>query len=243
MADTIYAFPNNEALSSALDALLTQESVKAVQSRGRFTIALSGGSISSILSLKVQNHDTSKWHFYFADERCVPLDSSDSNYLGFVSLFAKLNVPKENIHTINPDLVNDPTKAALDYKEQITKVFGAGVPKFDVILLGMGPDGHTCSLFPGHALLDCSDLVAPIFDSPKPPPQRITITFPVINAARHAVFIATGEGKAEKLHQMFDLGHDYPAGRVKPTEGNLLWFIDSPAASQLKSKPKSEFKL
>ncbi|KAJ3255381.1 6-phosphogluconolactonase [Boothiomyces macroporosus] len=213
MTDTIYAFPNNEALSSALDALLTQEAPKAIKARGRFTIALSGGSISNIMSLKVQNHDTSKWHFYFADERCVPLDSSDSNYLGFVSLFAKLNVPKENIHTINPDLVNDPSKAALDYTTQIAKVFGPGVPQFDLILLGMGPDGHTCSLFPGHALLDCKDLVAAIFDSPKPPPQRITITYPVINAARYAVFIATGEGKAEKLHQIFDLGQDYPAGR------------------------------
>ncbi|KAI8895211.1 hypothetical protein BC833DRAFT_529728 [Globomyces pollinis-pini] len=230
----IYEFNDTPTLSKALNNLILTESKKAITERGLFSIALSGGSIAKQLAAELPKYDVTNWHFFFADERCVPLDSEDSNYLGFVGIFESLNVPKSNIHTINPDLVNDPTKAAEDYSLNLINVLGTN-PRLDVILLGMGPDGHTCSLFPGHPLLDEKKLlVAPIFDSPKPPPKRITITYPVISAARVAVFVACGEGKADILHRMVDLQEDYPAGRVHLNDGKLYWFVDSGAVSKIK---------
>ena len=107
--------------------------------------------------------------------------------------------------------------------------------RLDALLLGMGPDGHTCSLFPGHKLLEeTSVTVAPISDSPKPPPCRVTLTYPVINNARACVFVCTGDGKKEIVADIFDAGADYPAARVKPGNGELIWVLDSAAAAMCK---------
>jgi 6-phosphogluconolactonase len=161
------------------------------------------------MASQMPKYDVTNWHFFFADERCVPLDSNDSNYLGFVKpVFDVLKVPRNQIHTINPNV--DPHCAAQEYQDELKSVFG-DVIEFDVILLGMGPDGHTCSLFPNHPLLKSKEVVAAILDSPKPPPQRITLTFPVVNQARNAVFVCTGLGKADMLHRIIDLKQVYPA--------------------------------
>jgi 6-phosphogluconolactonase len=110
------------------------------------------------------------------------------------------------------------------------------LPQFDLILLGMGEDGHTASLFPGHPLLqETGRWVAPIFDSPKPPPQRITLTLPVLNNARHVAFITAGAGKADILPQVFAAGSTLPAHLVQPASGHLDWFVDEAAAARLKA--------
>lgn len=109
-----------------------------------------------------------------------------------------------------------------------------GIPQFDLLLLGMGPDGHTCSLFPDHSLLtETNCLIAPISDSPKPPPCRVTMTYPLINAARCCAFAMAGQGKAEMVRRILKDKEDLPAGRVQPENGNLVWIVDEGAAALL----------
>lgn len=137
--------------------------------------------------------------------------------------------------TIN---INDPIeKVASDYEAKIRENLQkpTGVPSFDLLLLGVGPDGHTASLFPGHALLDVNDrLVAFIKDSPKPPPQRITMTFSLINNARHSIFAVAGSGKAEIVKKIFLDKEDLPAGRVKAVE-KVHWLLDEDSAVHVKN--------
>lgn len=132
--------------------------------------------------------------------------------------------------TIN---VSDPVeKVASDYEATIREKFAmpTGIPSFDLLLLGVGPDGHTASLFPGHELLKVTDrLIAPISDSPKPPPQRITMTFPLINNARFSIFAVPGSGKAEIIKTLFADKEDLPARNVKALE-KVYWLLDEQSA-------------
>lgn len=173
----------------------------------------------------------------------MPLDHEDSNYLlAKTHLFDHVpTLPREQIYTIDPDLVNDPSEAAEDYISQLAKVFATKdsvrFPVFDLILLGVGPDGHTCSLFPGHELLqEKTAWCASIEDSPKPPSSRITLTLPVVNHGHHIAFVAAGAGKQDMLHQILDSQGDLPAQLVKPTAlGTLTWFLDDAAAAKITS--------
>ncbi len=208
-----YSFESNQKISEALNQLLNTLSAKADPTQP-FTMAVSGGSLPSLLGACLQNNkNTSNWHVFFADERCVPLNSSDSNYLACQESFLQ-KWPGVNVHTIQENLIEDPEKAAIAYQKEMELIFQEKLPVFDVIFLGMGPDGHTCSLFPGHSLLnETNKWIASLTDSPKPPPCRITLTFPVLNAAKLIVFVVTGASKANVLHEMLDLGKDYPANR------------------------------
>lgn len=187
---------------------------------------------------------------YFSDERLVPLEHADSNYaLCKQEFLSHVPIPQANIHTINTELLDDAEEAADAYEKDLIKRFAqkdsARFPVFDLIMLGMGPDGHTCSLFPGHELLNESDRwIAPIENSPKPPPRRITFTFPVLNHAAKVAFVATGEGKQEMLHLVLDRPEDgLPCSRVRPlAPGQVYWFVDDAASAQVKYT-KTAFKL
>ena len=178
-------------------------------------------------------------HIYFSDERLVPFDHPDSNYkLVLDEFLSKVPIPELNIHAIDISFLDDIEELTDDYESQLIKSFAskdsARFPVFDLILLGMGPDGHTASLFPGHELLsESSRWVAYIEDSPKPPPKRITLTFPVINHAARVVFVAAGAGKQDVLATVLDRPEEgLPSSRVKPAyPGTLHWFVDD-AASQ-----------
>ncbi|KAJ7992095.1 hypothetical protein DPEC_G00275000 [Dallia pectoralis] len=235
----VVVFPSAAELGPALAHLVASRADKALSERGRFTIGLSGGSLVSMLGKELPvlpDLDCSGWLAGFCDERLVPFDDGESTYgLYKNELFSKMNIPDSRVLAIDPSLTVQ--ECAEDYAGKLKKAFPKeDIPVFDVLLLGMGPDGHTCSLFPGHALLEeTQKIVAPISDSPKPPPQRVTMTFPVLNSARCVVFVSTGGSKAHVLKQVLDGGDGpvLPAARVLPSQGELFWLIDEPAASSL----------
>jgi 6-phosphogluconolactonase len=180
----------------------------------------------------------------------VPLDHPDSNHkLALDTLFSKVPIPRDNIHSIDESQLDDLEELSDAYEKELIKEFAqrdsARFPVFDLILLGIGPDGHTASLFPGHELLSENDRwVAYIEDSPKPPPRRVTLTFPVINHAARVAFVAIGASKVQILSDILDTPElGLPAARVRPVaSGQLVWFVDDAASAQVKLA-KSEFKL
>lgn len=221
-----------------------------------FTIATSGGSLPKFLAKYLVGRTDNavrweKWQIFFADERIVPLNDPDSNYdLCNKEFFSKVpELQRSQIHTIDESLLDDSVELADEYEKQLVQAFAGKEsvrnPVFDLILLGMGPDGHTCSLFPDHELLSEQDRwVSPIEDSPKPPPRRITFTYPVLNHAHHVAFVLAGAGKQEMLSKVLDqpqLG--LPASRVRPfTPGDVLFFTDD-AASKTTQFPRAKFNL
>lgn len=151
-------------------------------------------------------------------------------------------IPREQIHTIDESLLDDLDELSDQYEKQLIALFAeknaARFPVFDLILLGMGPDGHTCSLFPGHELLSETDRwVAWLDDSPKPPNKRITFTYPVINHAYRCAFVISGESKQDMLHAILDEPeHGLPCSRVRPAApGLVFWFADQSAAKKVSS--------
>ncbi|KAL7747912.1 suppressor of los1-1 [Sorochytrium milnesiophthora] len=256
----LYAFPTVAALSPALAHYVVQ---LASQHAQRFTIALSGGSLpkqlADGLAPLASSIDFSTWQVFFADERCVSHDDPESNYkLCKDTLFEPLVgkngsrlVLDQNVHAINPALVGNPEQAASDYQSKMESVFGAsGLPKLDLILLGMGPDGHTCSLFPGHKLLtDASGrYILSLTDSPKPPPSRITFSLPLVNNAHAVAFVCAGAGKAPAVKEALEGSTEpskkpLPSALVKPTSGHLRWFTDEAAVQSVTKIEKKQYKL
>ena len=199
----LYTFPQVSDLQSSLANFILKAQSDAVVKRGQFTIALSGGSLPNNLKAlsSLEGIEWSKWQVFFADERIVPLDHPDSNYMACSKAFLDgVPIKREQIHTIDTGSFLDSTRTdptadpsdkdasedealeiADEYEKQLVSTFAgantARYPTFDLILLGMGPDGHTCSLFPNHEVLSESDRwVAEVLDSPKPPKRRITFT-------------------------------------------------------------------
>lgn len=215
---------------------------------GQIIIGLSGGSLPKFFIKGIQNIKNLNWarvKFIFCDERLVPFDDGDSTFKIYKDTFiGKIDgVSEDNFVVIDPAL--SVADCAIDYQKKLLALESdqasasapGFLPRYDILLLGMGPDGHTCSLFPGHPLLEEKSLiVAPISDSPKPPPERVTLTVPVLNNAKACVFVSTGEGKKELIEKILEKGEDFPAGRVKPTNGELIWILDAPAASLLTKK-------
>jgi len=180
-------------------------------------------------------------HVYYVDERVVALDHPDSNHRSCDEhLYSKVPILREHIHTIDVNLLNDLEELSDAYEKDLIREFAqkdaARFPVFDLILLGMGPDGHTASLFPGHELLSEEDRwVAYVDHSPKPPPKRITFTYPVINHAARVAFVAAGKEKVDILKCVLDDPEaGLPSARVKPVfPGKLFWFVDDAAAAKV----------
>ncbi|XP_020038522.2 6-phosphogluconolactonase isoform X1 [Castor canadensis] len=240
----ISVFSSPQELGASLAQLVVQRAACCLEgARARFALGLSGGSLVSMLSRDLPaaaapagSTNLARWTLGFCDERLVPFEHPESTYgLYRTHLLPRLPVPADQVLTIDPEL---PVEAAAeDYAAKLRQAFqGDTIPVFDLLILGVGPDGHTCSLFPGHPLLEEQEkIVAPISDSPKPPPQRVTLTLPVLNAARTVVFVATGEGKAAVLKRILEErdGAPLPAARVRPHTGKLCWFLDEAAARLL----------
>ncbi|KAL6698766.1 glucosamine-6-phosphate isomerases/6-phosphogluconolactonase domain-containing protein [Trichoderma pleuroticola] len=242
----LYAFPGVDALAQALRAYVIQSQNAGIERHGVFKVAVSGGSLPKTLAAALlappsgpeDTVDFSKWEIFFADERAVPLDHAESNYaLVKAELLDKLPADQQPaaVHAINVDHLGDIQELADQYEQTLVASFASRdsvrLPIFDLLLLGCGPDGHTCSLFPGHELLREADAwVAPIEDSPKPPPKRITLTLPVVTHAVRVAFVATGGGKKDIMKQIFDTSAGLPCALVNEAAGDRCsWFVDEPA--------------
>ncbi|MBJ7609527.1 MAG: 6-phosphogluconolactonase [Candidatus Dormibacteraeota bacterium] len=206
------------------------------ESAERFRIAAVGGTTphfayealaSSTYRLGI---DWSRWHVFFGDERAVPPGHPDSNYrLVHDTLLAKVPIPAAQVHRMRAD-ASDLDAAAADYSRLLGDE-GGSPPRLDVVLLGLGSNGHTASLFPGTPALEVTDAWATRGLADYQPADRITLTFPAINAAAHVAFLVTGAGKAQALHGVIE--GTVPAARVSPADGEVIWFLDSAAARSL----------
>ncbi|EJK74272.1 hypothetical protein THAOC_04059 [Thalassiosira oceanica] len=251
-------------LGETLADQIVESCRETLSSRDVFVLALSGGSIPSLLgavecqfSVKGIEPRWGSWHVILADERCVPSTSPDSNFGSIKANFtSNVPIPPGQVYGIDEFLSKSTSDIATSYEDKVLKpLLARSGGKIDCAVLGFGPDGHTCSLFPNHPLLkETERLVAPIDDSPKPPPSRITLTFPVLNSmSRCIAFCGAGTGKVDVVNAVFEsptriqlLEKDgdtkchqlklrdpapYPCGMVRP--GNLIWIIDLDAAGGL----------
>lgn len=229
--------------ADALAAAGAEEFARSVQSSsGPFRVALSGGSTPrTMFELLAAEPFRSRiaWdriHFFWGDERCVPPDHGDSNYrLASETLLSK--VSPAGIHRVPAEL-SDPDEAARRYSEILQRELGNSL-SFDFVFLGMGADGHTASLFPGtESVREAKKSVCSVF-LPEKKSHRITLTLPVLNAAKKVVFLVAGADKAETAHLVIDGEPDErrPASLVRPTNGEPLWMLDWTAASRL-AQPK-----
>ena len=213
----------------------------AVSRRSRFSVLLSGGStpqkLYHLLGTSYREHI--RWdltHFFWSDERCVSADHEQSNFrLANAELISRTGIPAGNIHRIKGERA--PEEAATEYEDDLRTHFGTdGIPRFDLILLGIGEDGHTASLFPGgKAVSETKRLAVPTYSS-RARNWRVTLTLPVLNSAGLVVFLVTGKAKAGIIKEILAKGNRdlYPAGAVRPEHGRIIWLLDEDAASGLK---------
>eukprot|EP00803_Ostreobium_quekettii_P009307 evm.model.scf_1138.7 EVM.evm.TU.scf_1138.7 scf_1138:48967-50103(-) len=239
----VLQYPGPGAAAEGLAKMVLAASAKAIAERGAFTLALSGGSLLNLLSALVGGKaEFDKWHVVWVDERVVPHDSPDSSYRGAREAFlSKVPIPEANVHAIAEGL--GAKQAAVNYEGRLLGLDeavlprDAGMPRFDMVLMGMGPDGHVGSLFPNAPQTAAAEgWVLAVEDSPKPPSERITLSMPVINAAREVVVVAMGEGKAEAVQRVLEvqaLPGALPAQLVRPAEGSLTWVLDYGSARDL----------
>jgi 6-phosphogluconolactonase len=226
-------------LADALAARFVEEGRRAVATRGAFTVALPGGSVATTFfpRLAQVDFDWSKTDFFWGDERAVPPDHPDSNYALARSLWLEpVGVPQPRIHRMPAD-APDLRAAAAAYERELEASAGRP-PRLDLVLLGVGPDGHVCSLFPGHPLLaERSRWVAVVEDSPKPPPRRLTLTLPVLTAAELVVIAALGASKAAVVREALeDKESRLPIGLVARQARRTLILLDREAARLMRAR-------
>jgi 6-phosphogluconolactonase len=227
---------------------------EAIATNGRFAVALAGGSTPrAAYALLATDEFSSRvdWslvHVFWGDERCVPSDHPDSNYrMGREVLFDQVSLPARNVHRMRGEL--EPADAAAEYERVLRAFFlpsegreaeeETRLVRFDLVLLGMGGDGHTASLFPGTAVIREQTRWVLAYYVEKLDAWRITLTPAVINAAANVTFIVSGSGKAERLRQVLARPHQpdlLPAQIVSPVRGHLRWLVDAPAAGLLEGE-------
>lgn len=222
-------------MANELGIRLEQIANAAIEKNGSFKVGLSGGSLILLLTQALVNIKTDwlKWYIFFCDERILSGNDLEPLHKLYENLFQELNIPipRKNIVKAKTDVT--PVESSKDYSSKLAFFFpSVEFPKFHCLLLGVGSDGHICSLFPkDHKVLsESSDWVAPVTTAPKSPSCRITFTFPVINNAENCMVTAFGGEKCEILKQIFE-GCDVPAAKIKLIKGTLLWILDKSAAS------------
>lgn len=210
-----------------------------VKAKAKINVALSGGSTPKLLfdllaADDFQDLDWKKVHLFWGDERCVPPEDQESNYkMTLDHLLSKIDVPEINVHRIRGE--DDPQQEAIRYGIEISSnvVYRRAFPSFDLIILGMGEDGHTASIFPHELHLLTSPEICAVARHPQNGQQRVTLTGKVINNAEIVAFLVTGVTKAEKVELISSQRgkwRDYPAAHVQPVDGELHWFLDEAAA-------------
>ncbi len=238
--------PDPQHLARVAAGHIARIAAEVIAVRGRFTIGLPGGSTPRLLFTLLSNLpwvrriDWAHVHVFWGDERCVPPDHPDSNYrLAYETLLHHVPVPTEQIHRISGEL--PPAEAARSYEQTLRAFFPEDAsanpqPRFDLLLLGLGDDGHTASLFPGTlALTETTRWVVENY-VPRLDAWRITLTAPAINAAAHVIFLVSGAAKAEALQAVLRgpfRPSAYPAQLIQPRAGQLLWLVDQAAAALL----------
>ncbi|MEX2160867.1 MAG: 6-phosphogluconolactonase [Anaerolineales bacterium] len=242
----LHVFASPAELAEGCAAFIATAAEKAVAKRGQFNIALSGGSTPAATYRKLSGPDGAHvdWqhtHIFWVDERCVPAEHADSNYgMAKRTLLDRVSIPGANIHRMRGEL--PPAEGALAYRQELADQFGKdGIPSFDLILLGLGEDGHTASLFPGSSALGAGDELIVANFLPKMEAWRLTMTFPLINAAQHIVFLVSGENKSKIVKDVVEgTNTRLPAAAVRPRTGNPDWFLDQAAAQFLSGQMLSD---
>ncbi|MFV1858396.1 MAG: 6-phosphogluconolactonase [Anaerolineales bacterium] len=241
MAD-IQVHEDTKALAQAAADRFVAASEDAIEKRGRFTVALSGGSTPQETYSRLADPSLAtrvSWRnvlLFWGDERCVPPDHPDSNYrMVRKTLIQKVPIPQTNVHRILGEL--DPDLAAEAYVDELRSVFGSEErPRFDLIFLGLGEDGHTASLFPGSlALSETEHWVLAVF-AEQLQTWRVTLTPPVFNSARQLLFLVAGKSKADRLQEVLEgepQPESLPAQIIQPRNGQVTWLIDQAAAAKL----------
>lgn len=237
-------FASADELSAAVaDDFLTLAK-SAIEQRGRFTVALAGGNTPRMAYQRIAEQARSmtdvawdKVHFFFGDERVVPPDDVDSNYrMANAAILSRVAAPPGNVHRMRTEFGAE--RAASEYDRELRQFFAAPagrVPRFDLILLGMGADGHTASLFPGSPALAEQERLAAANRMPNLQTARVTLTYPVLNHAANVWFVIVGADKAATLKDVLEAEKSppFPAQLVHPTDGQLRWYVDHAAAAQL----------
>jgi len=243
----IRIYPDLDMLSRAIAHTLADQITEGTAvGAGRFSLVLAGGSTPSTLYrvLAGENREQVPWarlHLFWGDERYVPLDDPRSNYrLVRDSLLEDVPIPAENVHPM-PTHLPDPEDAARAYEGTLRAYFPTSRPRLDLVLLGMGPDGHTASLFPHSPALDEQRRWVVPVRAPIDPPVRLTLTLPVLNNAACVFFLVAGAEKAEALRRTLagPSGPDpTPASAVRPPGGRLVWWVDEKAAALVARSPE-----
>lgn len=235
----VRVYPDASGLTHAVARGLVDTLRVAAADAGGCSVALPGGNTPRALYRLLGSAYRAalpweKVHIFWGDERYVPADNPRSNYRTVKEEWLdQIAIVPENVHPMPTDLA-DIDEAARRYEGTLRAYFPGPWPRFDLILLGLGPDGHTASLFPGSpALEERSRWVVPV-RAPIEPPARLTLTLPVINHAAAVWFLVSGADKAEVLSKTLEgrVGKDLPAARVRPENGALIWWVDAPAAAQ-----------
>lgn len=239
----IAIYPDTDSLSHEAARYIVRVANESITAHGRFTLALSGGSTPRKLYGLLGSEPYSSqidWalvDLFWSDERCVPPDNEESNYaMAEQVLLSRIPIPASQIHRMPADQPDCDT-ASYAYTVDMQKTMGSdGVPSFDLIQLGMGPEGHTASLFPHQpSLHEQQRLVMPV-TVPKPPPARLTFTPRILNGATHILFLVTGEKKAGAVQAVVEGEYnpeEYPAQIIQPTRGEVTWMLDTAAATKL----------
>lgn len=241
-APELNVYRDPATLPTAAAERFIQAAIAAQDARGMFNVALSGGSTPRGMYRALAAppyRDQVNWNavqVFFSDERFVPPESEESNYhLARQELLSQVQIPDRFVHRVaTVDIL--PAESAALYEQGIRRVLQAGldeVPSFDLIFLGLGPDGHTASLFPGTEALQERDLLVAANFVPELDSWRITFTYPLLNAARQVAFLVEGAGKAEMVRRVIEGDAELPASLIRPITGELVWMLDQAAAADL----------